>query len=260
MNLPPDDLAELLFIDWHAFIERGIRNIPDCYYKPLEVDYIANAGPAWLRENRKEALAQYTERDWCYELYHQLRLLLASMPEQNDIIKNVRLSGEPSKQATYKAVSSRRIWQDDLRVHEKTGDDVVEAEWTDKKNCRVPDILLHDPAGEGCQVFAIEVKRARLNGELSNERLADDLTALAEYITGLCYFYGFFIGLGLEKEALDKTLRGLAGRQLDKVKGASGRIGIYLVNDGENPRGGRRIQRFDLDSSGPNLFLRNSNH
>jgi hypothetical protein len=57
MNWPPDDLDELLFINWHTFIEEGIRNIPDSYYKPLEVDYIANVGHAWLRENRKEALA-----------------------------------------------------------------------------------------------------------------------------------------------------------------------------------------------------------
>jgi hypothetical protein len=182
------------------------------------------------------------------------------MSEQNDIIKKVRLSGEPSKQATYNAISNSRIWQDNSPVHEKTGDDLVEAEWTDKKNCRAPDILLHDPAGEGYQVLAIEVKRARQNVELSNKRLADDLTALAEYTTGLRYFYGFFIGLGLDKEALDKALRGLAGRQLDKVKAASGHIGIYLVDDGENPWGGRRIQRFDLDSSGPNLCLRSPNH
>ena len=260
MDWTLDDLRELLSIDWHAFIEEGIRNVPDSYYKPLEVDFIANAGHAWLKENEKEALAQYTERDWCYELYHQLRLLLASMAEQNDIIKKVRLSGEPSKQATYEAVRKRQIWQENSPVHENTGDDLVETEWTGKKNCRIPDILLHDPAGEGYQIFAIEVKRARQSGKLSNERLADDLTALAEYTTGLCYVYGFFIGLGLDKAALDEALGGLAGRQLDKVNCASDRIGIYLVNDGENPRGGRCIQRYDLDSSGTNLCLRNSNH
>ena len=255
MHRMPEDFSELFAIDWHGLLERSIQNVPDSYYRPLEVAHIANACPDWLRVDAKEALAQYTERDWCYELYHQLRLLLTCISKKHKIVNKVRLAGEPSKQATYQAVWDRLIWQENSRSQGEVGDNSVEDGWTDKKNCRIPDILLHDPAGVGYQVFAIEAKRARRTGKLSEDKLADDLTALSEYITGLGYIHGFFIGLGLDKKALDETLVALVGRQRDKVKHAADRITIYLVEDGANLPDGRRIQRMGLDSSTLTLCL-----
>ena len=187
-------------------LERGIQNVPDSYYRPLEVEWIANACPDWLRVDAKEALAQYTERDWCYELYHQLRLLLTCISKKHKIVNKVRLAGEPSKQATYQAVSDRLIWQENSRSQGEVDDNSVEDGWTDKKNSRIPDILLHDPAGVGYQVFAIEAKRARQTGKLSEDKLADDLTGLSEYITGLGYIHGFLLAWAWTRKLSTKRL------------------------------------------------------
>lgn len=250
MHNPPGDFYELLCIDWHELIEKSIRNVADSYYKPLEASYIADAGPVWLRENLKEALAQYTERDWCYELYHQMRLLLTSISEQYEIVKKVRLAGEPSKQATYEAVSHSQIWQENSCCKGEINDNSGKDSWTENTNCRMPDILLHDPAGVGYQVFAVEVKRAYQGGGPSQKSLADDFTALAEYITGLGYSRGFFIGVGLSENNLKDALSALeCRRRRQKVLNAACRITIYLVQDGDNLFDNRRIQRMGLDSS-----------
>lgn len=139
-------------------------------------------------EDWKAALSQYNERDWCYELYHQLRnalqsdrLFATTYPEK------VRLSGESSKSSTYEAIDNGCPWSQNPR-------------------CRIPDILLHDPLGTANQIFAIEVKRYGRSGT-SFKALADDLVALTEYTDGLQFQLGFFVGLGISRDDFCNDLK-----------------------------------------------------
>lgn len=103
---------------------------------------------------------------WCYELYHQLRILLdPSGGTQADLEEGVRLSGESATCATYNAISAGCRWSQNTR-------------------CRIPDIFLHDPLSANNQIFALEVKRAG-SSPIGIDKMADDLVALVEYTEGL---------------------------------------------------------------------------
>ena len=175
---------------WTRIIEQAISSIPEAYYGGSAEGWIAEKIPKEYSEDWKATLSQYNERDWCYELYHQLRnALQGDRLFTNIYAEKVRLSGESSKSSTYEAINHGCPWSRNPR-------------------CRIPDILLHDPLNIDNQIFAIEVKRHGSSGT-SFKALTDDLVALTEYTDGLQFQLGFFIGLGISHDDFCKSLKEL---------------------------------------------------
>jgi hypothetical protein len=113
----------------------------------------------------------------------------------------VRLSGEPSKQATYDATN-------------ESIKDSREIRWSKNSRCRIPDILFHDPLSNEHQIFAIEVKRERTIGQVGCKGISDDLAGLIEYTQGLGFQLGFFVGLGIDENSFRAAARSLAHEAL----------------------------------------------
>jgi hypothetical protein len=235
----PPDLLQILGHCWPEIVETAIRQIGSYYYFNLPLEYMIGDD---IDSNQKEKditfLAQYTERDWCYELYHQLRLEVNARGIDTSSPDGIRLSGEPSKRANYNANTRR-------------------GPWTQNTNRRIPDILLHCPRHAELQIFALEAKRARthLGSIVNQEGVVDDIVALSEYIEGLGYFHGFFIGLGFDMDCLRGIFNSIQAPQLKQIRLAAGRITVFAIEDGylgDNSR--RRYSRFrltDLLSNSP---------
>ncbi len=111
-------------------------------------------------------------------------------------------------------------------------------------NCRTPDIQLHDPHETDCQVFAVEVKRSRPNYKPGNGLISGDLGALSEYVTDLCYYHGFFIGLGTRKQCLDAAIHSRSDHEKSKARDAAYRITAYFAEDGPRESDDRLIERY----------------
>jgi hypothetical protein len=212
------ELFQISLHPWTDIVEAAIKRIGDNYYYCLPLGYMTgkDANPD-QKESDIIFLAQYTERDWCYELYHQLRLEMNERSIDTSSPDGIRLSGEPSKRANY--ISSRR-----------------QGRWTQNANCRIPDILLHCPRHEDFQVFALEAKRARKNylGSILNQsEVIDDLIALAEYIEGLGYWHGFFIGLGFDSIQLKNIVSFIKSPLREKFSKVASKITLFAVEDDE---------------------------
>lgn len=95
--------------------------------------------------------------------------------------------------------------------------------------CRIPDILLHDPLTCSNQIMAIEAKRCRLasNGPVTYLEVKDDLTALTEYVQGLHFQLGVFIGVGIDAEVVSKAVKSLSA--CSSFGDAASKIFICLV-------------------------------
>lgn len=131
--------------------------------------------------------------------------------------EGIRLSGEPSKRTNYNPRMRR-------------------SPWTQKKNCRIPDILLHCPRHDDLQVFALEAKRARktLTGSITNqEEIIDDLVALSEYIQGLGYWYRFFIGLGFNSNSLRGIFESIQTPLREQISSVAEKTTVFAMQDGE---------------------------
>jgi hypothetical protein len=121
--------------------------------------------------------------------------------------------------------------------------------WTQTTNCRIPDILFHCPRHDELQVFALETKRARthLGNVVNQERIVDDMVALSEYIAGLRYLHGFFVGLGFDMDCLRGIFNSIQARRLEQIRSAAGRITVFAIEDGDLGGNFRRsYSRFPL--------------
>ena len=213
---------------WCNVLKKAISGIPDCFYRDYPLDWLVENIDEENKNAWKASLAQFNERDWCYELYHQLRLVLDSPSGKPSYLSElvnirgescVRLSGEPSKQATYDATS-------------ESIKDSREIRWSKNSRCRIPDILFHDPLSAEDQIFAIEVKRERNTGQVGYDGISDDLTGLIEYIHGLGFQLGFFVGLGIGENDFRNAAKRVAHEAL--LLDVTDRIYVCLVDDSQS--------------------------
>lgn len=152
----------------------------------------------------------FLERPFCYELYHQFRLL------QGDVCSLI-LSAEPSKTLSYKFCNGQYL-------DENTNKDRV-----------FPDFVLHkglDDNEPKNQIMAIEVKHKE---NLNKEKLENDVKKLKRYVSrngGLCYDFGVFIAVGLIKTELEKLLKSIDDNVLGDSKNK-----IYFIATGSLEEG-----------------------
>jgi hypothetical protein len=216
---------------WCNVLHEAILRIPDCFYRDYPLDWLVENIDKSNQNAWKATLAQFNERDWCYELYHQLRLVLddpSGKPRYlTELVDGhgespVRLSGESSKQATYDATDESI-----------KGSEVIR--WSKNSRCRIPDILFHDPRCAEYQIFAIEVKRERAIGQVGCKGISDDLAGLIEYTQGLGFRLGFFVGLGIDENSFRAAARSLAHEVLHPD--AIDHIHVCLVDDSQSCHG-----------------------
>lgn len=105
----------------------------------------------------------YRERVYCYELYHQFRLLTGNVPAEEP-----RLFGEVDKKG-----------------HPSVSDDIKGT---------IPDFLVHVPGSMEFNVACVEVKMA---GRLTKDNAIDDWSKLLSFITPAATFKPYAIGAWL---------------------------------------------------------------
>lgn len=168
----------------------------------LLIDAINNVAPAYLSTHYNEArdviahtsgnqrnalrskvigdaIVQTGERVFCYELYHQLRML---MDQHQQVFQNVYLQGELKKMQI-------------LHLVERLGLEPLSSAF-------IPDFLLHSPSVAEEHPFIIEVKTDR---SLSWEDIAADLSKIAEFMTRYHYQRGVFLTTAINLSYLLNT-------------------------------------------------------
>lgn len=130
-----------------------------------------------LDEVTLEYLKKHHERVFCYELYHQIRILMDADPAT---FKGVRFQGE-----------LRKI---DLGpvLRERLGFGPLDREF-------VPDFLLHGPGDGDHQEIVMEVK---CEAELSPSAAKKDLSKIQHFMTQLHYKAGVFLAVNASPESV----------------------------------------------------------
>ncbi|CAM3693008.1 hypothetical protein MUGA111182_03555 [Mucilaginibacter galii] len=159
-------------------------------FKNLLITAVNNVAPAYLSTHYNEAsdiikntfgsqritlkakvignsIIQTGERVFCYELYHQLRML---MDQHMAVFQNVCLQGELKKMQI-------------IHLAERLGLRPLTAAY-------IPDFLLHSPSVADEHPYIIEVKTSRT---LSWEEVVADISKIAEFMTRYNYQRGVFI-------------------------------------------------------------------
>lgn len=153
--------------EYILYLLEAMRNVEKKYY-----------------ERKNEGLL---ERPYCYELYHQFRLLQS---EDCSLI----LNAEPSKKYPYYE--------------------------NDSNKCKSvsPDFVLHKGLEDYVstnQIMAIEVKQ---ESNLSNGNLENDIEKLQRYISSLFYKFGIFIAVGVTRNKLENLLEKIDDKVLGDFK------------------------------------------
>jgi hypothetical protein len=136
------------------------------------------------RRALQKYLSRYGERVFCYELYHQIRLLM-----DDHYAESPPAGGYPTivLQAELKKDQIGDIIDYFPHINES-----LEREY-------IPDFLLHSPGNFRHQKLVIEVKS---DPELSFSQIRNDLSKIQQFITRYLYRMGLFIAINVQFEKL----------------------------------------------------------
>jgi hypothetical protein len=201
-------------------------------FRTLFLQAVNNVGPAYMRtiygemdmilqfvehEAQRQHIEKHMigdnlvktgERIFCYELYHQLRLLMDRHPEQ---FAGVYLQGELRKYQV-------------LPMLDQMGLVALSSNF-------MPDFLLHTPGNADDHPYVVEVKTDRF---LRCEHLAADISKLVEFITRYGYQRGIFLSVNISSADLRRTLTECTLlRNLPRIGEVAGQIDI-IGRENEN--------------------------
>lgn len=141
-----------------------------------------------------ESFYRYSERVFCYELYHQLRIEIDN--NVNDLFKGVLVQGEVKKMNIVSLLN-------------KIGLDAFEKDF-------IPDILIHNPPDKTNQLCAIEVKTIN---NLNEEQVSKDLKKLNTYCESLNYENAYFICVNTSPKHIENILESIdCNNYCNKIK------------------------------------------
>lgn len=143
------------------------------------------------------------ERIYCYELYHQLRLLMGPMREQ---FPHLYLQGELRKYQVPELLEAMNIGELDGNY--------------------MPDFLLHTPGNANDHPYVIEVKTDRF---LSYPQVTGDLKKIVQFLREYDYQRGIFLTVNTGDAFIETHFRNNNTiRQIDDI----GRFAnqIYIIN------------------------------
>ncbi|MBL7769299.1 MAG: hypothetical protein JNK20_10005 [Flavipsychrobacter sp.] len=156
---------------------------------------------------------RYGERVFCYELYHQLRILIDNAKQTNqNFLNGAILQGEVEKMQIIELIET-------LGLHPMDGE-------------YAPDFLMHTPGNAVSHPFVIEVK---CEHDITGAKIFADLKKINQFITQYNYQRGVFITTNAQPnyiadkilELNDNILR-LDGRDRIKV--------VCKLNQNEEPQ------------------------
>jgi hypothetical protein len=171
------------------FIESSLQQVDHLYYG-LELNTEDILGGMGIEEDHpefhkiKDYLSRYGERSFCYELYHQIRVLMEahyiqSPPQPDEPV--LLLQGELKKYQIYDIVQLL------------TGlDEPLAKEY-------IPDFLLHVPGPYEHQEVVVEVKSTP---KLSFSKIKSDLLKLNEFINNYNYKVGVFLAVNIGRNRI----------------------------------------------------------
>jgi hypothetical protein len=187
------DRFEELIID-------ALSNVSQSYYSTVYENIVSFKAALNGKQGQFDdtSFERYGERVFCYEFYHQLRLLIDFERTKNSSFLNgTLLQGEVKK------------WQISGLL-DRFGLDELSKEF-------VPDFLMHSPGDATSHPYVIEVKCI---ANLSPDALLYDLEKLNEFITSYHYKRGLFISVNSHYEYLMDIISSLS-RNIDRMKSRS---------------------------------------
>lgn len=176
--MEPEDLTLFfnLFIQALDSVDPAYFSTQYNFARGIVEDMVPNQRNAIRRKIVGNAVVQTGERIFCYELYHQLRLL---MPQHPQVFQNVCLQGELQKIQIVKLMERYGL--------------------TRLSSNFIPDFLLHSPATAEFHPYVIEVKADRF---LTAHQVRNDISKLAEFITRYNYQRAIFLATIIDRDEL----------------------------------------------------------
>jgi hypothetical protein len=147
---------------------------------------------------------RYGERVFCYEFYHQLRILIDNVRQNNlTFLEGTKLQAEVHKMQI-------------LELNQKLGLNPLSGEFA-------PDFLMHSPGNANSHPFAIEVK---CEHNLSAEKIFKDLEKLNEFTMSYNYDRGLFIAINVDNNLIQERINSLQPR----INTLQGRNRIKIIS------------------------------
>ncbi|WP_210510149.1 hypothetical protein [Pantoea ananatis] len=156
----------------------------------------------WAIDNVEEGYYSHSERVYCYELYHLIRVRMYFFEKNGGNLNGIYLNNE---------IVKRMITQEEARFFNV---DALDGQ-------RIPDFLFHTPGNFDNQIATMEVKKA----DLTTRDLLDDIMKINQMMDRYNYQLGIFhvINNSLER-VMDivnnqrNTLRNMRGDILFIIK------------------------------------------
>lgn len=190
---------------FESFVIDALEHVHQSYYETVYRNIDSFRAALSGRQGRftENDFFRYGERVFCYEFYHQLRVLIDGYRGTNpNFLSGAELQGEVEKMQIlglierFKLVSLSREF--------------------------VPDFLMHSPGNVDSHPFVIEVKCIR---ELTPQAVIYDLSKIDELITNYRYQRGLFISVNSQFPEFNETI----GKLRPEIDGLAGRNRIKIL-------------------------------
>lgn len=172
---------------FEELVIQALSNVDDSYYSTTyrNIDAFRGAFGHRLGEHTENDFHKYGERVFCYEFYHQLRLLIDD--ERNnrnaEFLNGASLQGEVAKMQIAELANFLGVEQ-------------LDAEY-------IPDFLMHSPGNANFHPFVMEVKA---NDRITWKSVRNDLVKLNQFIDRYRYARGIFILINAQPHYLNDLL------------------------------------------------------
>lgn len=199
---------------FESFIIKALSNVEDSYFRTTYQDIENFSGALRNRRGRliDNNFERYGERVFCYEFYHQMRILI-----DNERAENPNFLGESKLQAE---VEKMQI----IELAQRLGLQQLNSEYA-------PDFLMHTPGNANLHPFVIEVK---CEPNISWEKVFNDLNKLDQFVTQYNYQRGIFLSIHTQDEYIGNILD-MHYREIETLNGRNRIKVINKSNEFSNP-------------------------
>lgn len=190
--------------EFEQIILTALGTVHQSYYQTTykNIEAFRNAFQNRTGKIVKGDFYRYGERVFCYELYHQLRILIDKSKQTNEnFLNGAILQGEVEKMQIIELIET-------LELHPMDGE-------------YAPDFLMHSPGNANSHPFVIEVK---CEHDISRAKILADLKKINQFITRYNYQRGVLITTNSQPDyieakisELNENIQQLGGRDRIKV-------------------------------------------
>ena len=191
---------------FEELVIEALNNVPRLYYTTVYKNIESFKSAFWgiqghLNDDKFE---RYGERVFCYEFYHQLRILIDNERlVKPEFLSGANLQGEVNKMQLIELAKSLVL--DPL------------------SNRFVPDFLMHSAGDSSTHAFVIEVKCVN---DLSWHAMFSDLLKINQFIERYHYQRGLFITVNSQPEYIE----GIMQDNESKINQLEGKESIKVIN------------------------------